>query len=46
VPLPRQRDVFTLRESDEFTACFKKVWHVLGQEFRTGEPDPVEAHAP
>jgi NitT/TauT family transport system ATP-binding protein len=43
VTLPRQRDVFTLRESDEFTACFKKVWHVLGREFRAGEPDPVEA---
>ena len=44
VTLPRQRDVFTVRESDEFTACFKKVWHVLGQEFRAGEPDPVGVH--
>ena len=43
VTLPRQRDVFTLRESDEFTACFKKVWHVLGQEFRAGAPDALEA---
>jgi len=42
VSLPRQRDVFTLRESDDFIACFKKVWHVLGQEFRVGEPDQVE----
>jgi NitT/TauT family transport system ATP-binding protein len=44
VNLPRQRDVFTLRESDDFLVCFKKVWHVLGQEFRAGEPDAIEAH--
>jgi len=44
VTLPRRRDVFTLRESDDFIACFKKVWHVLGQEFRAGEPDQLEAH--
>src|SRR5262249_49252401 len=43
VTLPRQRDVFTLRESDEFIACFKTVWHVLGREFRAGEPDAIEA---
>ena len=30
--------------SDDFTACFKKVWHVLGEEFRAGEPDHIEAH--
>jgi NitT/TauT family transport system ATP-binding protein len=39
VDLPRQRDVFTIRESDEFLLCFKRVWHVLGQEFRAGDPD-------
>jgi NitT/TauT family transport system ATP-binding protein len=43
VTLPRQRDVFTLRETDDFTACFKKIWHVLGEEFRAGEPDRMEA---
>jgi len=43
VTLPRQRDVFTLRETDDFIGCFKKVWHVLGQEFRAGEPEHVEA---
>ena len=43
VTLPRQRDVFTLRESDEFIACFKTVWHVLGREFRAGESDEIEA---
>ena len=46
VSLPRQRDVFTLRESDDFIGCFKKVWHVLGQEFRVGEPDHVDVRPP
>jgi NitT/TauT family transport system ATP-binding protein len=45
VDLPRARDVFTIRESDEFLLCFKRVWHVLGQEFRAGDPEAREGAA-
>jgi NitT/TauT family transport system ATP-binding protein len=38
--LPRDRDVYTIRETDEFMVSFKRVWHVLGEEFRRGEPEP------
>ena len=39
IDLPRPRDVFTIRETDEFLGLFKRIWHVLGQEFRTGDPE-------
>jgi sulfonate transport system ATP-binding protein len=41
VDLPRQRDVFTIRETDEFLLCFKRVWHVLGEEFRMRESEAI-----
>jgi sulfonate transport system ATP-binding protein len=41
VDLPRERDVFTIRESDEFLLCFKRVWHVLGEEFRARDSESL-----
>jgi sulfonate transport system ATP-binding protein len=38
VPLPRPRDVITLRESPEYLEIYRELWHLLGEEFqRTSE---------
>ena len=34
VDLPRPRDVFSLRQSAEFSEHVREIWRVLGQEFR------------
>ena len=33
VKLPRPRDVIQLRETDEYAREYRRVWHVLGEEF-------------
>ena len=33
VPLPRPRDVITLRESTEYQQIYRELWHLLGEEF-------------
>lgn len=37
VTIPHPRDVFSVRESDEFSNNFQAVWHVLGEEFRRNQ---------
>ena len=34
IDIPHPRDVFTLRESERFLAHFRRIWSVLGQQFR------------
>src|SRR5690606_21231536 len=34
ITIPHPRDVFTLRETPQFTAHVQSLWAVLGQEFR------------
>ena len=34
VPFARPRDTVTLRETEEYSALFSRVWHSLGEEFR------------
>jgi NitT/TauT family transport system ATP-binding protein len=34
ITIPHPRDVFTLRESEQFLAHFQRVWGVLGEQFR------------
>ncbi|WP_164855595.1 ABC transporter ATP-binding protein [Bordetella avium] len=34
ISIPHPRDVFTLRESPQFTAHVQSLWSVLGQQFR------------
>lgn len=33
VKLPRPRDVIRLRETDDYAREYRRVWHVLGEEF-------------
>jgi NitT/TauT family transport system ATP-binding protein len=33
VKLPRPRDVIQLRETDAYAREYRRVWHVLGEEF-------------
>ena len=33
VKLPRPRDVIKVRETDEYAREYRRVWHVLGEEF-------------
>lgn len=37
VTIPYPRDVFSVRETNEFSDNFKSVWHVLGEEFRRNQ---------
>lgn len=34
IRIPHPRDVFSLRESQQFVAHFQSIWSVLGQQFR------------
>lgn len=34
IRLPHPRDVFTLRQSEQFTQHYQSIWGVLGQQFR------------
>jgi sulfonate transport system ATP-binding protein len=34
VPLPRPRDVITLRESEAYLEIYRELWHLLGKEFQ------------
>jgi sulfonate transport system ATP-binding protein len=38
VKLPRPRDVIRLRESEEYAREYRRVWHVLGEEFAGRAP--------
>lgn len=34
VPFPRPRDAITLKETEEYSRLFSRVWHSLGEEFQ------------
>ena len=36
ISLPRERDVFSIRETEAFSNHYKNIWAVLGKEFREG----------
>jgi len=36
VEIPHPRDVFTIRDTEEFAEHFRTIWRVLGEEFRQG----------
>lgn len=37
IPLPRPRDVITIRETPEYSELFREIWHSLGEEFAKEE---------
>lgn len=43
VDIPRPRDVFSLRESKEFSEHVRRIWSVLGKEFRAAGREALHA---
>lgn len=39
IDIPHPRDVFSVRDTPEFTEHFRTIWRVLGEEFRDNAPE-------
>lgn len=39
VEIPHPRDVFTVRETEQFSRHFLRVWRILGREFKSVAPE-------